>query len=215
MGAAGPFARAPLSTDTLGFLLLHAAETEQRDVAHLLLLAGADVNYLWRGYATPLTYAIDALDPYMMLWLLRHGANIHHRSNDDETFLHLDLLLDTPIDVNAEDKGGWTVLDMLEDTYWPGAREAVVARSGRRGSRIHHAPPDRTQMRDREAALLATIEARVGPWHPDTATQLIRFAQVEDDDAPSDAAYARALAIRERTLGPDHPDTVFLRDRLT
>ncbi|MBO9313908.1 MAG: tetratricopeptide repeat protein, partial [Chloroflexus sp.] len=56
-----------------------------------------------------------------------------------------------------------------------------------------------------------------GPDHPDTATSLNNLALLLSEQGEYAAArplYERALAICERTLGPDHPQTRQARDRL-
>ena len=54
----------------------------------------------------------------------------------------------------------------------------------------------------------------VGLRHPETATSLDTLAGLLRDQGELDAArslYQRALGIRQRVLGPDHPKTVSSR----
>ncbi len=57
----------------------------------------------------------------------------------------------------------------------------------------------------------------MGPYHPSTATRLRNLALLLRTQGELDAArplYERALAIWERVLGPDHPDTAASRRSL-
>jgi Tetratricopeptide repeat len=54
----------------------------------------------------------------------------------------------------------------------------------------------------------------LGPDHPDTATNLYNLARVLDrrDDRTGARLFKRALAIREKVLGPNHPMTKQARE---
>jgi hypothetical protein len=57
----------------------------------------------------------------------------------------------------------------------------------------------------------------VGPDHYDTARSLHDLAYLlrdQGDPAAAGPLFERALAIRERVLGPDHPDTIATRRAL-
>jgi hypothetical protein len=59
--------------------------------------------------------------------------------------------------------------------------------------------------------------ARARTGHPDTARSLHNLATLhrhQGDPAAARPLFERALAIRERVLGPDHPDTVATRRAL-
>jgi hypothetical protein len=58
----------------------------------------------------------------------------------------------------------------------------------------------------------------LGPEHPDTAETLHDFAAFQEMQGNHQEAlslYQRALAIREQTLGPEHPKTRATHQRLT
>ena len=53
---------------------------------------------------------------------------------------------------------------------------------------------------------MAISEKTLGPWHPKTATSLIKLALLDDAETAR-PLIERALVIREKTLGSEHPDT--------
>ena len=56
-----------------------------------------------------------------------------------------------------------------------------------------------------------------GPDHANTATSLNNLANLYYTQGKYDLAeplYERALAIYEKALGPDHPDTIQIRENL-
>jgi hypothetical protein len=55
----------------------------------------------------------------------------------------------------------------------------------------------------------------LGPEHPGTAISLDNLALLLSDQGDLAGArplYERALAIREKVLGPEHPDTISLKN---
>jgi Tetratricopeptide repeat len=61
------------------------------------------------------------------------------------------------------------------------------------------------------------LERVLGPNHRHTATSLNDLAAVlraQDDPTAARPLFERALDIRERVLGPEHPDTVATRRAL-
>ncbi len=58
----------------------------------------------------------------------------------------------------------------------------------------------------------------LGPDHPDTVQSLNNLAFLYDSQGKYEQAeplYQRALAIREKRLGPEHPDTTTVRVNYT
>uniref|UniRef100_A0A8C9RS74 Euchromatic histone-lysine N-methyltransferase 1a n=1 Tax=Scleropages formosus TaxID=113540 RepID=A0A8C9RS74_SCLFO len=101
---------------------LHAAaESGHREICHMLVQAGANLDACDDDQRTPLMEACESSHLETVEYLLRAGAIIKHKDADGSTCLHLaakkghynvvEYLLSTGlISINCQDDGGWTPL---------------------------------------------------------------------------------------------------------
>nr|XP_004538520.1 histone-lysine N-methyltransferase EHMT1 isoform X2 [Maylandia zebra] len=99
---------------------LHAAaEGGYKDICHMLVQAGANLDMCDEDQRTPLMEACENNHMEVVLYLLRAGASAMHKDVEGFTCLHLaaksghykivEHLLSTGlIDINCQDDGGWT-----------------------------------------------------------------------------------------------------------
>ena len=96
----------------------------------------------------------------------------------------------------------------------PGSGGALEVRLGSAMGLVHHRRGDLPAARRAFEDALALATATLGPDNPGVATVLVNLSAVQEDAGQHDDAVTslrRALAIRERALGGEHPDT--RRDR--
>uniref|UniRef100_A0A8C4I6N1 Euchromatic histone-lysine N-methyltransferase 1b n=1 Tax=Dicentrarchus labrax TaxID=13489 RepID=A0A8C4I6N1_DICLA len=101
---------------------LHAAaEGGHKDICHMLVQAGANLDMCDEDQRTPLMEACENNHMETVLYLLRAGASATHRDVEGFTCLHLaaksghykivEHLLSTGlININCQDDGGWTAM---------------------------------------------------------------------------------------------------------
>ncbi|XP_067341315.1 histone-lysine N-methyltransferase EHMT1 isoform X3 [Channa argus] len=101
---------------------LHAAaEGGHKDICHMLVQAGANLDMCDEDQRTPLMEACENNHMDTVLYLLRAGASATHKDVEGFTCLHLaaksghykivQLLLSTGlININCQDDGGWTAM---------------------------------------------------------------------------------------------------------
>ncbi|XP_022063885.2 histone-lysine N-methyltransferase EHMT1 isoform X1 [Acanthochromis polyacanthus] len=101
---------------------LHAAaEGGHKDICHMLVQAGANLDMCDEDQRTPLMEACENNHMEVVLYLLRAGASATHKDVEGFTCLHLaaksghykivEHLLSTGlIDINCQDDGGWTAM---------------------------------------------------------------------------------------------------------
>ncbi|XP_040013282.1 histone-lysine N-methyltransferase EHMT1 [Xiphias gladius] len=101
---------------------LHAAaETGHKDICHMLVQAGANLDMCDEDQRTPLMEACENNHMDTVLYLLRAGASATHKDVEGFTCLHLaaksghynivEHLLSTGlININCQDDGGWTAM---------------------------------------------------------------------------------------------------------
>ncbi|KAM9735295.1 histone-lysine N-methyltransferase EHMT1 isoform 2-T2 [Menidia menidia] len=101
---------------------LHAAaEGGHKDICHMLVQAGANLDMCDEDQRTPLMEACENNHMEVVLYLLRAGASATHKDAEGFTCLHLaaksghyeivEYLLGTGlIDINCQDDGGWTAM---------------------------------------------------------------------------------------------------------
>ncbi|XP_072227571.1 histone-lysine N-methyltransferase EHMT1 isoform X2 [Leuresthes tenuis] len=101
---------------------LHAAaEGGHKDICHMLVQAGANLDMCDEDQRTPLMEACENNHMEVVLYLLRAGASSKHKDVEGFTCLHLaaksghykivEYLLSTGlIDINCQDDGGWTAM---------------------------------------------------------------------------------------------------------
>ncbi|KAM4527978.1 histone-lysine N-methyltransferase EHMT1 isoform 2-T2 [Odontesthes bonariensis] len=101
---------------------LHAAaEGGHKDICHMLVQAGANLDMCDEDQRTPLMEACENNHMEVVLYLLRAGASAKHKDVEGFTCLHLaaksghykivEYLLSTGlIDINCQDDGGWTAM---------------------------------------------------------------------------------------------------------
>ncbi|XP_061590466.1 histone-lysine N-methyltransferase EHMT1 isoform X2 [Cololabis saira] len=99
---------------------LHAAaEGGHKDICHMLVQAGANLDMCDEDQRTPLMEACENNNMEVFLYLQRAGANITHKDAEGFTCLHLaaksghykivdHLLSSELIGINVQDDGGWT-----------------------------------------------------------------------------------------------------------
>ncbi|KAM6902921.1 histone-lysine N-methyltransferase EHMT1 [Xenentodon cancila] len=101
---------------------LHAAaEGGHKDICHMLVQAGANLDMCDEDQRTPLMEACENNNMEVVLYLLRAGASVTHKDAEGFTCLHLaaksghykiveHLLSTGVIDINVQDDGGWTAI---------------------------------------------------------------------------------------------------------
>ncbi|XP_029940545.1 histone-lysine N-methyltransferase EHMT1 [Salarias fasciatus] len=101
---------------------LHAAaESGHKDICHMLVQAGANLDMCDEDQRTPLMEACENNHMEVVLYLLRAGASATHKDVEGFTCLHLaaksghykivEHLLSTGlININCQDDGGWTAM---------------------------------------------------------------------------------------------------------
>ncbi|XP_053705235.1 histone-lysine N-methyltransferase EHMT1 isoform X3 [Synchiropus splendidus] len=101
---------------------LHAAaEGGYKDICHMLVQAGANLDMCDEDQRTPLMDACENNHMQTVTYLLRAGASVKHKDIEGFTCLHLaaksghysivEYLLSTKlIDIDCQDDGGWTAL---------------------------------------------------------------------------------------------------------
>uniref|UniRef100_A0A3B4TFC1 Euchromatic histone-lysine N-methyltransferase 1b n=1 Tax=Seriola dumerili TaxID=41447 RepID=A0A3B4TFC1_SERDU len=101
---------------------LHAAaEGGHKDICHMLVQAGANLDMCDEDQRTPLMEACENNHMETVLYLLRAGASASHKDVEGFTCLHLaaksghynivEHLLNTGlININCQDDGGWTAM---------------------------------------------------------------------------------------------------------
>ncbi|XP_047426015.1 histone-lysine N-methyltransferase EHMT1 isoform X2 [Mugil cephalus] len=101
---------------------LHAAcEAGYKDICHMLVQAGANLDMCDEDQRTPLMEACENNHMEVVLYLLRAGASATHKDAEGFTCLHLaaksghykiveHLLSSGVIDINCQDDGGWTAM---------------------------------------------------------------------------------------------------------
>ncbi|XP_069561835.1 histone-lysine N-methyltransferase EHMT1 isoform X1 [Brachyistius frenatus] len=101
---------------------LHAAaEAGHKDISHMLVQAGANLDMCDEDQRTPLMEACENNHMEVVLYLLRAGASATHKDVEGFTCLHLaaksghykivEHLLSTGlININCQDDGGWTAM---------------------------------------------------------------------------------------------------------
>ncbi|XP_076025619.1 histone-lysine N-methyltransferase EHMT1 isoform X2 [Genypterus blacodes] len=101
---------------------LHAAaEAGHKDICHMLVQAGANLDMCDEDQRTPLMEACENNHMEATLYLLRAGASARHKDVEGFTCLHLaaksghysiveHLLCTGLIDINCQDDGGWTAM---------------------------------------------------------------------------------------------------------
>ncbi|TKS84184.1 Histone-lysine N-methyltransferase EHMT1 [Collichthys lucidus] len=101
---------------------LHAAaEGGHKDICHMLVQAGANLDMCDEDQRTPLMEACENNHMETVLYLLRAGASATHKDVEGFTCLHLaaksghyniveHLLLTGLININCQDDGGWTAM---------------------------------------------------------------------------------------------------------
>ncbi|XP_068191296.1 histone-lysine N-methyltransferase EHMT1 isoform X2 [Antennarius striatus] len=98
-----------------------AAEGGYKDICHMLVQAGANLDMCDEDHRTPLMEACENNHMETVLYLLRAGANATHKDVEGFTCLHLaaksghykivEHLLSTGlININCQDDGGWTAM---------------------------------------------------------------------------------------------------------
>ncbi|XP_064210555.1 histone-lysine N-methyltransferase EHMT1a [Anguilla rostrata] len=99
---------------------LHAAaQAGHREICHILLQAGANLDMCDGDQRTPLMHACENNHLETVKYLLRAGAITSHKDLDGSTCLHLaakmghysivqHLLSTGLVDINCQDDGGWT-----------------------------------------------------------------------------------------------------------
>ncbi len=96
----------------------------------------------------------------------------------------------------------------------PGSGGALEVRLGSAIGLVHHRRGDLPAARRAFEVALALATSTLGPDNPGVATVLVNLSAVQADAgerAGAAESLRKALAIRERALGADHPDT--RRDR--
>uniref|UniRef100_A0A8C7ZT11 Euchromatic histone-lysine N-methyltransferase 1b n=1 Tax=Oryzias sinensis TaxID=183150 RepID=A0A8C7ZT11_9TELE len=101
---------------------LHAAaEGGHKDICHMLVQSGANLDMCDEDQRTPLMDACENNNMDVVLYLLRAGASANHKDVEGFTCLHLaaksghynivqHLLSTGLINVNCQDDGGWTAI---------------------------------------------------------------------------------------------------------
>uniref|UniRef100_A0A3B3HIQ6 Euchromatic histone-lysine N-methyltransferase 1b n=1 Tax=Oryzias latipes TaxID=8090 RepID=A0A3B3HIQ6_ORYLA len=101
---------------------LHAAaEGGHKDICHMLVQSGANLDMCDEDQRTPLMDACENNNMEVVLYLLRAGASANHKDVEGFTCLHLaaksghynivqHLLSTGLINVNCQDDGGWTAI---------------------------------------------------------------------------------------------------------
>ncbi|XP_008287273.1 histone-lysine N-methyltransferase EHMT1 isoform X2 [Stegastes partitus] len=101
---------------------LHAAaEGGHKDICHMLVQAGANLDMCDEDQRTPLMEACENNHMEVVLYLLRAGASASHKDVEGFTCLHLaaksghykiveHLLCTGLININCQDDGGWTAM---------------------------------------------------------------------------------------------------------
>ncbi|XP_034048989.1 histone-lysine N-methyltransferase EHMT1 isoform X2 [Thalassophryne amazonica] len=101
---------------------LHAAaESGHKDICHMLVQAGANLDICDEDQRTPLMEACENNHMETVLYLLRAGASAAHKDVEGFTCLHLaaksghyniveHLLATGLIEINCQDDGGWTAI---------------------------------------------------------------------------------------------------------
>ncbi|XP_024155223.2 histone-lysine N-methyltransferase EHMT1 isoform X5 [Oryzias melastigma] len=101
---------------------LHAAaEGGHKDICHMLVQSGANLDMCDEDQRTPLMDACENNNMEVVLYLLRAGASANHKDVEGFTCLHLaaksghykivqHLLSTGLININCQDDGGWTAI---------------------------------------------------------------------------------------------------------
>ncbi|XP_077398421.1 histone-lysine N-methyltransferase EHMT1 isoform X2 [Vanacampus margaritifer] len=101
---------------------LHAAaEGGQKEICHMLVQAGANLETCDEDHRTPLMDACENNHIETVMYLLRAGANAMHKDVEGFTCLHLaaksghyniveHLLYTGFVNINCQDDGGWTAM---------------------------------------------------------------------------------------------------------